>query len=569
MSYSLNIPTGRPTQNLEMVLEVGQMLFILGANGTGKSSLMQAFAAESGENTRRITAHRQTWFQSGSPEFTGKMRAEYGRYVFNSDQQIESRWRDEFPEQRAQMAIYDLVNSENLRAREITRAIDAKKADEVDKLSSKDSAFTILNRLLRLSNLDVYLSIESNDEIVATRNRGESYSIAKLSDGERNAILIAANVLTVPAGTLVLIDEPERHLHRSIVSPLLSLLFNERSDCAFIVSTHEPLLPIDNPGSRVLLTRACVYAGDQATSYDVDLLENTTEIDDDLKQTILGERRTIVFVEGSEHSLDKPLYSILFPNASVVAKASCREVESAIVGITGTADLHWVKPFGLVDNDSAQPERIAELKDKGVIPLNVYSVESIYYHPKVQELATARLVELFGGDLNEKLEKANGDAIKAIRENAQHLSARIAEKAARAEVFSLLPKKGEVAAGGKRTAEIDFSKYARDELSRLEVLLNAFDFVGILQRYPIRESTALDAIAKALGFKSRTQYEATVRKLLLDNLDAVRILQKLLGSLPADLVSGKNGIAVPGATPEKQDQQATQADSAAAGGPKA
>lgn len=142
---------------------------------------------------------------------------------------------------------------------------------------------------------------------MASRNGSKPYSISELSDGERNAILIAANVLTVSTGTLLLVDEPERHLHRSIVSPLLSTLLKERSDCAFIVSTHEPLLPVDNLGSKVLLSRACVYGDHGVESYDIDLLENTDGIDDDLKITILGERRKIVFVEGAEHSLDKPL----------------------------------------------------------------------------------------------------------------------------------------------------------------------------------------------------------------------------------------------------------------------
>lgn len=407
------------------------MLFVLGANGTGKSSLMQAFASASKEKTRRITAHRQTWIRSGSPEFTGKQRVECEQNVFHHDRHANARWMDDYSQQRAQMAIYDLVNSENVRAREITRAVDAKKAEEIGKLSAKDGAFTTLNRLLRLANLDIVLSVEANDEIMATRNGSMLYSIAKLSDGERNAILIGANVLTVSTGTLLLIDEPERHLHRSIVSPLLSLLLKERPDCAFVVSTHEPLLPVDNPGSKVLLTRACVYDCDKVKSYDLDLLENTAGIDDDLKRTILGERRKIVFVEGVEHSLDKPLYSLLFPNSSIVAKANCREVENAVVGIKGTAELHWVKPFGLVDNDSSEPERIADLQAKGVIPLNVYSVESIYYHPVVQKLAGEKLATVLGGDLVEKLEKANKDAIKAIRENAKHLSTRIAEKVAR------------------------------------------------------------------------------------------------------------------------------------------
>lgn len=344
-------------------------------------------------------------------------------------------------------------------------------------------------------------------------------------------------MLTVPAGALLLIDEPERHLHRSIVSPLLSLLLKERPDCAFIVSTHEPLLPVDNPGSKVLLTRGCVYEGDKVVSYDIDLLENTNGIDDDLKRTILGERRKIVFVEGVEHSLDKPLYSLLFPNASIVAKANCREVENAVVGIKGTAELHWVKPFGLVDNDSSDPQRIADLQTKGVIPLNVYSVESIHYHPEVQMLVGEKLAEVVSGDLTEKLGKANKDAIKAIRDNAKHLSERIAEKSARAQVFALLPKKGEVAAGGKRTAEIDFAKYAQDEAARIEALIHSSDFVGVLQRYPIRESPALDVIAKALNFANRALYEAAVRNLLVRDSEAVKRVRILLGSFPADLIA--------------------------------
>jgi ABC-type cobalamin/Fe3+-siderophores transport system ATPase subunit len=537
MSYSLSIQTGKPNEPLKLAVNVGEMLFILGANGTGKSSLMQAFALASPETTRRITAHRQTWFRSGSPEFTGKQRAEYGRTVFHYDRQENARWMDDYAEQRAQMAIYDLVNSENERARGITRAVDQRNMEEMAKLTAQEGTFTVMNRMLRLSNLDIAVSVEANDEIMATRNGSKPYSIAKLSDGERNAILIAANVLTVPPGTLLLIDEPERHLHRSIISPLLSLLLKERPDCAFVLSTHEPLLPVDNPKSQVLLTRGCVYESDRVTSYDVDLLESTNAIDDDLKRTILGERRKIVFVEGIEHSLDKPLYSLLFPNASIVAKANCREVENAVVGIKGTTELHWVKPFGLVDNDSSEPDRIADLEGKGLIILKVYSVESIYYHPDVQKLAGEKLTTVVGGSLDEKVQQAKEDALNAIRQNSGHLSNRIAEKAARAQVFSLLPKKGEVGAGGKRIAELDFQKIAEEEAARLEALMSACDFVGILQRYPIRESPALDAIARALSFSDRAQYEAAVRKLLADDAGAVNLIRKLLGSLPGDLVA--------------------------------
>ena len=60
---------------------------------------------------------------------------------------------------------------------------------------------------------------------------------------------MAATVLTVDPGTTLLIDEPERHLHRAIIAPFLSALFEQRQDCAFVVSTLELYLPADSMGT--------------------------------------------------------------------------------------------------------------------------------------------------------------------------------------------------------------------------------------------------------------------------------------------------------------------------------
>lgn len=97
----------------------------------------------------------------------------------------------------------------------------------------------IINELLKLSALPIEISVQQNEQLFASKLGGPPYSIAELSDGERNAPLIAAEVLTAQAGILFLIDEPERHLHRSIISPLLTLLFERRTDCAFVISTHD------------------------------------------------------------------------------------------------------------------------------------------------------------------------------------------------------------------------------------------------------------------------------------------------------------------------------------------
>jgi hypothetical protein len=55
----------------------------------------------------------------------------------------------------------------------------------------------------------------------------------------------------------------------------------------------------------------------------------------------------MIFVEGTAQSLDAPLYSLLFPQVSVVPKDGCRDVEHAVRGLRGAGDIHWVSAWGM------------------------------------------------------------------------------------------------------------------------------------------------------------------------------------------------------------------------------
>jgi predicted ATPase len=122
----------------------------------------------------------------------------------------------------------------------------------------------------------------------------EEYSIPELSDGERNALLISAAVLTAEPGSLILIDEPEHHLHRSIISPFPTHLFTRRDDCTFIISTHEILLPIDHPDSKVLLVRSCSYQNKKAIGWQLDIINTPDKIPEDIRFDIYGARRKLL-----------------------------------------------------------------------------------------------------------------------------------------------------------------------------------------------------------------------------------------------------------------------------------
>lgn len=536
MPFTFNIQRGELAP-LQLELDVEHTLFLVGANGTGKSSLMHQLYAPYHDRSRRISAHRQTWFASNTLAFSPEQRRQTESHVKGYDTNAQSRWKDDYSAQRANIAIYDLIDAENVRARAIAKAVDSAEIDLAKTLSKQQAPINRINDLLRLSNIPIEISVQSNEQVLASRRGSPTYSVAELSDGERNALIIAANVLTVPAGTLILIDEPERHLHRSIISPLLTLLFAQRRDCAFIVSTHDVMLPIDNPSARTLLVRGCHYEGSTATRWDVDLLASNDEIDESLKIDILGARRRLLFIEGSAGSLDAPLYALLFPNTSIVPKHSCREVIQAVVGIRNSQALHWVKAFGLIDNDRRTEEDVARMKSQGVFALSTFSVESIYYHPAIQRRLAERQEALTGRQAGSCLQDAVVAAIESILPHVERLGQRGIERAIRQEVESHLPTFSDIATRSRFSMDIDIHSRLSAELENINSLIAARDFLGLLRHYPLRETPALNEIARRLGFQGRRQYEDAVRKLLIDDAAVLAEAQSWFGELSTQLAS--------------------------------
>ena len=245
-------------------------------------------------------------------------------------------------------------------------------------------------------------------------NNDPSFSIAQMSDGERAGAIMAANVLTVEPGTTLLIDEPERHLHRSIIEPFLSALFAKRQDCAFVISTHEIALPIANPAANAVILRSCEWNDNRPRAWDAEVLESGAELPEDLKRDILGARRRILFVEGTTNSRDLSLYGALFPELSVIPKGSCNEVIRAVNGLRSSQEHHHVEAFGLIDRDDRERDETEKLAEGGVFALDVCSVESLYYCSDAIESVAHRQAESLGCDPHAMLEVATQSALESI-----------------------------------------------------------------------------------------------------------------------------------------------------------
>ena len=250
-----NIPTTSGKQPLQITLEAGDRHFMVGANGSGKSALIQHLVSSLGNKKfKRLSAHRRTWFTSGNIAITPRERTRLNQEFIRKELRPDARWQDSYEEQKHSAVLFDLVADENKRARSIAHHIDDRNPKDARRVSSESaSPFAQINELPALGTLTVSLENSKGEEILAQHgNGGGKFSIAKMSDGERSAAIIAVTVLTVEPETVLLIDEPERHLHRAIIVPFLSALFNQRKDCSFVVSTHEIALPVANPDARVL-----------------------------------------------------------------------------------------------------------------------------------------------------------------------------------------------------------------------------------------------------------------------------------------------------------------------------
>ena len=388
------------------------------------------------------------------------------------DREVHSRYREDYAAaERVGLAIYDLIDSDTMLEREIAALVRADKLKDAQKKAEKPSPIQIINELMRLSNIDIEISLEEKQKVMARRKGSTPYSVAELSDGERNAFLIAAGVLTAAPESLVLIDEPERHLHRSIIAPLLTLLFAKRPNCAFIISTHEVMLPLDHPHARTLLIRSCEYKESQADSWTVDLLDTDARIDDDLKRDILGARKKILFVEGTASSLDAPLYSLLFPQTTIIPKENCRDVEHAVKSLRDAANLHWVKVWGIIDNDRRSPEAIARLKGHNVYALPHFSVEALYFHPDMIRRVADRQAKVTGENPDDLCTRAVKGGIEAVRKQKSHMICDAAERLVRRKIFGDLPTREDIEKNDRVAIQVDVSAVRTAEEQQFERFL--------------------------------------------------------------------------------------------------
>jgi hypothetical protein len=245
----------------------------------------------------------------------------------------------------------------------------------------------------------------------------------------------------------------------------------------------------------------------------------------------------MLFVEGGDSSLDTAIYSLLFEEVSIGSRGSCRQVTEAVIGIRAINQLHRVEAVGLVDNDAMSGDQIADLESKGIYPMSVCSVESLYYSKEVLEAVATAQAQVQCCDAAEIVAEVIAAALKVLENETvlRHLAARLAERDIHDRALRALPRRGGLVED--EVIRIELQSPYSSELARLKQFVASGSLHEIVARYPIRESPVLNVLAKGLRFRNREDYEAAVLGRVAASEALRQVLRAKLGKLAAHLAS--------------------------------
>ena len=501
----------------------GETLFIVGANGTGKSSLLQFIYNSDPKAIHWISSLRATTFQQGSHILHAFEKNDHEEQLRREQQRPDARWRRSRSSAAPVLIFTNLFSRTQSRNNEIARCVDNRDTVSAANYSANNkSPIEIINKIFKQSNLPICLELQENGEIIAQKGKGEKYSSAMLSDGERNILLMTSEVLTTTSN-IVMIDEPERHLHTSIIVPFIKALATERDDCVFIISTHHIALASSDLDSKTLVVRNCQYEKNKAIKWDTDLIINR-EIHEEILEDILGARRKILFVEGENTSMDKRLYELIFPSVSIVPKQSYKNVESAVTNTRELEQYHRIKAYGIIDRDMRVEQTVSELENNGTYALNAYSVESIYYDSKILSEVAKRIAQVDGADVDAILTDARNAACEEASNQAEALGKRMAEHDVRGGINDQIPKRDKMF-DKPILIKSDPNTILKSKITELQKKIQDGDLDYIITNYPVRCTPILTKLTQKLQV-TRKKYEDIALQTFRENPQLVEYVRE-------------------------------------------
>lgn len=202
------------------------------------------------------------------------------------------------------------------------------------------------------------------------------YPARQMSDGERVALYLAARVLDAEK-KIIIVDEPEVHLHSRLASRFWNELETLRSDCRFIYATHDLPFALSRKNARYILIKP---------NEEPEVIRLKEGIPNELAESLLAaasfsiHAKRIVFCEGEEgKSYDGPFVSAWFNSSdtAVIPVGSCKDVVRCTKVFTETPIIMGVESIGIIDQDYWAQVYLDSLPPS-ITVLAVHEIENLF-----------------------------------------------------------------------------------------------------------------------------------------------------------------------------------------------
>lgn len=302
-----------------------------------------------------------------------------------------------------------------------------------------------------------------------------AYNAQEMSDGERVALYLVGECLAAPDNGIIVVDEPEIHLHRSIQSDLWDAIEQERDDCQFVYFTHDLNFASGREAIRLWLKD---YDG---SDWDWRVIDEKDGIPEEVLLSILGSRRPVLFVEGDRGSLDYRIYDRIYPDHTVMPCGGCGEVISATKAFEDLRDLHDLDCHGLIDRDYRTDAEVESLKGRSVHVTQVSEVENLLLAEEVLRAfgEEKQFDEGEGPGVDDHVREAKETVFNRLEDEKERLSASIAAHRIRRKLGEFGPDqetKEELEQRFANTTDIDLDTIYQEAVEEVSAILDDRDY---------------------------------------------------------------------------------------------
>ena len=508
---------------------------IIGANGSGKSKLGAWIERTSLNDVHRVGAQRNLNFNENIPL---KNYTEAENLVFygigdGKDTSKGHRWQwghfttkliDDFDNVLA--AVIASSNNDVNKFHQTCKEKGENKAEWPDTpITAIDRIISIWEKVFPQREL-----IEEDSKFLAGMNKDGkkiTYSATEMSDGERAVLYLAAQVLCVPKDKMLIIDEPEVHLHPAIMNRLWRELENCRKDCLFVYITHDLSFASSHGNAEKYWIKD--FDGEK---WKIEKIGDE-RIPEELVLEILGSRRNVLFVEGEKNSLDYQLYSQVYPDYLVIPCGGCSQVIERTKAFRKSKILHEYQVYGLIDRDYRTESEIIALKADDIFVLDVAEVENLFVVEELIRFAAERFAVDNEESVVEKIKSFVIDTKFANMIDRQLCQSVVADIKYRLSCIEIEMK---CEADAKSTLQsglesINYDEIRNEKEDNYRKALDSRDYKSILKVF--NEKGIAKEVGVYLGIKNE-DYQGKVINLL--NGDSHKeIVDILSGYLPSDI----------------------------------